>query len=204
MTIVMVQRRAPPFPGWPAEWRLSGRMQADGWHQSAMGAAAPMVGMDDLFRSEWPGRLRWQMLLQSAQLESVQSLMGWVCEEGQLPDEYEPPIAFISNRTGWYAEAEVSRWAFDAILKLADRAGWELVILEHPLHPGFIRQVSDGDLIAYEEGMRSAATAPHVHYIGLGRDSLPNSAFRDYHHLSCEGMEHVEGRLTPILEALLD
>ena len=52
--------------------------------------------------------------------------------------------------------------------------------------------------------MNTAAEAPHVHYLHMGWDTLPNSAFFDFHHLSCEGMAHVQSQLDPLLEGMLD
>ncbi|MGB1943965.1 MAG: hypothetical protein ACPHSC_08745, partial [Flavobacteriales bacterium] len=59
-------------------------------------------------------------------------------------------------------------------------------------------------LEAYLDLMRASAEAPYVHYLHMGWDTLPNSAFFDFHHLSCEGMAHVQGQLDPLLEGLLD
>ena len=187
-----------------AEGRLSGRHRGDGWIQSEMGKAGPLLCMGDLFRSEWPWRLRWQMLLHSGQLESMRPLMGWVCRDGDLADDYEAELSPPLMETEWFAEAEVSRWAMEAIVQLVEEAGWQLLLVEHPMHPSFIKKVDARSLDQYERWMHAFAEAPHVHYLNMGRDSLPNSAFWDFHHLSCEGMEYVGERLQPALEALLD
>ncbi len=186
------------------EGRLSGRQSGDGWIQSEMGKAGPLLRMGDLFRSEWPWRLRWQMLLHSAQLESMRPLMGWVCRDGDLADDYEAGLSPPLMETEWFAEAEVSKWAMEAIVQLVEEAGWQLLILENPLHSSFIKKADARSLDQYERWMHTLAEAPHVHYLNMCRDSLPNSAFWDFHHLSCEGMEHVGDRLQPTLEALLD
>ena len=59
-----------------AEDRMSGAIQPDGWHQSVLGKAGPMLAFKDVLNAEWPWRLKWQLLLHSAQLESVRHMMG--------------------------------------------------------------------------------------------------------------------------------
>ena len=98
----------------------------------------------------------------------------------------------------------MSRWAFDRILDLCDEAGWELILLEHPLHPAFHRQVHAQAQADYDAAMRKAAEHPRMHYLALGRDSVPHTAFRDFHHLTCEGGEYVATHLDPLLAELVD
>ncbi len=187
-----------------AERRMSGRVQDDGWHRSVLGKASPMFRWGDLFRSEWPWRLRWQLLLNGAQLERVQSLMGWVCRDGDLPDGFAAPMSDRMANAHWFEESRMSTWAFEAIVDLAHESGWQLVIMEHPMHPTFLEKINAESLNDYWDLMQSAAERDHVHYLGLGRDVLPNSAFIDFHHLSCEGMEYVGDKLDPLLGKLLD
>ena len=187
-----------------AERRMSGRVQEDGWQQSVLGEASPMLRWGDLFRSEWPWRLRWQLLLNGAQLERVRSLMGWVCRDGGLPDGFVAPVSDRMVHEHWFEGSRMSTWAFEAMVDLARESGWQLLILEHPMHPSFFEKANSASLDDYRNLMQSAAALSHVHYLGLGWDVLPNSAFIDFHHLSCEGMEYVGARLDPLLEELRD
>jgi hypothetical protein len=187
-----------------AEDRMSGAIQPDGWHQSVLGKAGPLLGLEDLLRAEWPWRLKWQLFLHSAQLESVRHMMGWVCRDGDLADDYAAPLADRVKHTLWFEDAHLSTWAFSAILELAEASGWQLVILENPLHPSYLELANKASLDAYLDLMHAAAEVPHVHYLHMGWDALPSSAFFDFHHLSCEGMAHVQGQLDPLLEALLN
>ena len=186
-----------------AERRLSGRNQEDGWNQNVLGKTAPLLRWQDLFRSEWPWRLRWQLLFNRLQLKHVKPLMGWTCRGPALPDGFTARPGERVVNTSWFEEAEVSRWAFAAILDLVEEAGWELVLLEHPMHHSAIKAAHPQAIADYEATMNAAAEAPDVHYLALGRDSLPNSAFFDYHHLSCAGMDYVAERLDPLLDSLL-
>ena len=52
--------------------------------------------------------------------------------------------------------------------------------------------------------MMKAAEHPQVQYLALGRDSVPHTAFRDFHHLTCEGGEYVATHLDPLLAELVD
>jgi len=78
------------------------------------------------------------------------------------------------------------------------------VLLEHPLHPEFYRQVNAQALADYDAAMMKAAEHPLVHYLALGRDSVPYTAFRDFHHLTCVGGEYVATHLDPLLAELVD
>ena len=187
-----------------AEDRMSGAIQPDGWHQSVLGKAGPLLGLEDFLRAEWPWRLKWQLFLHSAQLESVRHMMGWVCRDGNLADDYAAPLSDRVKHSDWFQDAHLSTWAFSAILDLVEDAGWQLVILENPLHPSYLELANKASLDAYLDLMHVSAEAPHVHYLHMGWDTLPNSAFFDFHHLSCEGMAHVQGQLDPLLEGLLD
>jgi hypothetical protein len=131
-------------------------------------------------------------------------MMGWVCRDGDLADDYVAPLSDPVKHTDWFPDAHLSTWAFSAILDLVDASGWHLVILENPLHPSYLEQANQASLDAYLDLMNSAAEAPHIHYLHMGWDALPNSGFFDFHHLSCEGMAHVQGQLDPLLEELLD
>lgn len=186
-----------------AERRLSGKNQSDGWNQNVLGKTATLLRWNDLFREEWPWRLRWQLLFNRLQQKRIKQQMGWVCRGPALPDGFAASPGERVVNTSWFEEAEVSRWAFDAILDLVEEAGWKLVLLEHPIHHSFFKAAHPQAIADYEATMNAAAEAPHVHYLALGRDSLPNSAFFDYHHLSCEGMDDVDERLEPLLDSLL-
>ncbi len=187
-----------------AEDRMSGAIQSDGWHQSVLGKAGPLLRLGDFLRAEWPWRLKWQLLLHSAQLESVRHMMGWVCRDGNLANDYCAPLSDRAMHTDWFQDARLSTWAFSAILDLVDATGWQLVILENPMHPSYLELANQASLNAYLDLMHDAAEATDVHYLHMGWDTLPNSAFFDFHHLSCEGMAHVQGRLDPLLEGLLN
>ena len=52
--------------------------------------------------------------------------------------------------------------------------------------------------------IHASTKTPNFHYLHMSLYALPNSAFFDFHHLSCEGMAHVQGQLDPLLEGLLD
>ena len=138
--------------------------------------------------------MKWQLFLHSAQLESVRHDGGWVCRDGNLADDYAAPLSDRVKHTDWFQDAHLSTWAFSAILDLVEDAGWQLVIFENPLHPSYLELANQASLNAYLDLMHASAEAPHVHYLHMGWDALPNSAFFDFHHLSCEGqLDLLEG-----------
>ena len=185
-----------------AEKRLTGMWQDDHWGSSAFGAAAPVVRWSDLLRPELPWRYRWRLFLNAAQLERVRSLMGFACQDNPVGPDYRVSLGTRARSEPWFADATVSRWAFSKILSLSERAGWELVLLEHPLHPIFQDQVHPVAMADYTATMEAAAEHPRVHYLALGHDSVAPWAFRDFHHLTCEGGVHVSGHLQPLLDRL--
>ena len=187
-----------------AERRLSGRLQGDNWGQSAFGVSSPLARLSDLAEPALPWRFRWRLLFNAAQLHRTRFLKGVVCTNNPVSAEYAPGLGLEARERSWFAEADVSWWAFQGILDLCDEAGWELVLLEHPLHPAFYRQVNVQALADYEAAMQAAAQHPRVHYLALGRDSVPHTVFRDWHHLTCEGGEHVATHLDPLLAELGD
>ena len=187
-----------------AERRLSGRLQEDNWGQSAFGVTSPLARLSDFVEPALPWRFRWRLMLNAAQLHRTRFLKGVVCTDNPVAADYAPGLGFDARERSWFEEGAVSRWAFDRILDLSDKAGWELVLLEHPLHPAFHRQVHAQAKADYDAAMMKAAEHPRVHYLALGRDSVPHTAFRDFHHLTCEGGEYVATHLDPLLAELVD
>lgn len=187
-----------------AERRLSGRLQDDNWGQSAFGVTSPLARLSDLVEPALPWRFRWRLLLNAAQLHRTRFLKGVVCTDNPVADDYAHRLGRAARERPWFEEAPVSRWAFSQILDLCDEAGWDLVLLEHPLHPEFYRQVNAQAQADYDAAMTQAAKHPRVHYLALGRDSVPHTAFRDFHHLTCEGGESVATHLDPLLTELID
>ena len=187
-----------------AERRLSGRLQDDNWGQSAFGVASPLARLSDFVEPALPWRFRWRLMLNAAQLHRTRFLKGVVCTNNPVQADYAPGLGFDARERSWFEEGAVSRWAFDRILDLCDEEGWELVLLEHPLHPAFHRQANPQAQADYDAAMRKAAEHPRVHYLALGRDSVPHTAFRDFHHLTCEGGEYVATHLDPLLAELVD
>ena len=128
--------------------------------------------------------------------------MGWAPNHRHVAADYNVRLVDKLLQESWFEQATVSCWAFDRILTLAREADWNLILLEHPLHPVYGPQVHEGARADYEAAMRAAASEDNVHYLALGRDSLEHVAFVDYHHLSAEGAMYVRERLLPLLEAV--
>ena len=99
-----------------------------------------------------------------------------------MADDYAAPLSDRVKHTDWFQDAHLSTWAFSAILDVVEASGWQLVILENPLHPSYLELANQASLDAYLDLMHASAEAPHVHYLHMGWDALPNSAFFDFHH----------------------
>ena len=76
-------------------------------------------------------------MLNAAQLHRTRFLKGVVCTDNPVAADYAPRLGLEARERSWFEEGAVSRWAFDRILDLCDVSGWELILLEHPLHPAF-------------------------------------------------------------------
>ena len=50
-------------------------------------------------------------------------MMGWVCRDGNLADDYAAPLSDRVKHTEWFQDAHLSTWAFSAILDLVEDAG---------------------------------------------------------------------------------
>ncbi|MCH1583313.1 MAG: hypothetical protein L7S63_09360 [Flavobacteriales bacterium] len=113
-------------------------------------------------------------------------------------------LAFNLGMLVWfkYAGFLVDQWV--AAWATVGVAMDPLVLLVHPLHPEFYRQVNAQAQADCDAAMTQAAKHPRVHYLALGRDSVPHTAFRDFHHLTCEGGESVATHLAPLLAELID
>ncbi len=185
-----------------AERRLSGRLQADSWGRKSLGLSAPAFGLSDLAVGAWPVLLRWRFLLNAAQLKQVRSKRRYVPLQPCVPSDYQYQIGAQYKERSWFREATVSRSAFARILALVEEAGWNLVLLEHPIYGRYFQSLQPQAAADYDAAMRAAAASPSVTYLALGRDSLPHTAFNDFHHLTAAGGDYVRSRLLPVLEGL--
>jgi len=185
-----------------AERRLTGRNQDDSWGQSVLGKSSHVLGVRHLMESELPWRLRWRMWLNTFQMRSSIHAKGWVCQDKSIAPDYKYTAGKLVREENWFDQATVSRWAFDQIVALADRNSWELVMVEHPLHPSFLDDVNPEALAQYEAAMQSAAAHPGITYLNMARTPLLHTGFRDHNHLTCEGSEVVSDRLYPLLKEL--
>ena len=185
-----------------AEARLQEWDGGDGWVQSALGMSAPVLRFGDLFTSELPLALRGQFVLQSAQLRRIRKRMGYAPNQRHVPADYQVRLSAKQLHEPWFEQASVSRWAFARILELADEAGWNLILIEHPLHSVYFPQLNEEAVADYASAMQAADSLPGVHYLALGRDSLAHTAFVDHHHLSEEGAMYVRGPLLRALDAV--
>lgn len=183
-----------------AERRLSGRVQQDSWGQSVLGRVAPVLRLKHVAEGALPWRLRWRMVLNTFQLRSSIQARGWVCTDQSIGPEYTHQMGTMVKASPWFENARVSRWALDQIVQLADRAEWELVLLEHPLHESFLSQVNPAEMAAYQAALQAAADHPRITYVNMAEVNLPPAAFRDYHHLTCAGSAVVNERLDPLLQ----
>lgn len=183
-----------------AERRLSGRIQEDRWGQSVLGRVGPVLGFRHMVEPAVPWRLRWRMLLNTFQLRSSIRTSGWDCQDRSIPSDYGFKMGTLVQEAPWFDGAKVSRWALGQIVRLAESQSWELVLLEHPMHRSFLDQVHPGAMADYEAALKAAAEHPRITYVDMARFPLPDSGFRDYHHLTCEGSAAVADRLEPLLE----
>ncbi|MDG1381144.1 MAG: hypothetical protein P8P45_03095 [Flavobacteriales bacterium] len=185
-----------------AERRLSGRVQEDGWGKSVLGRAGPVLSLAHMVESALPWRLRWRLWLHAFQLRKSMRDKGWSCRDNPVPPDYGFKMGTQVIQEDWFEAAKVSRWALAQIVALAERSDWQLVLLEHPLHPSFLSQVNPKALADYEAEMRAAAVHPSIAYLDMARVPMPYTAFRDHHHLTCEGSEKVAERLYPLLRKM--
>jgi len=140
--------------------------------------------------------------LQSAQLRRIRKRMGYAPNQRHVPADYQVRLSAKQLHEPWFEQASVSRWAFARILELADEAGWNLILIEHPLHSVYFPQLNEEAVADYASAMQAADSLPGVHYLALGRDSLAHTAFVDHHHLSEEGATYVRGPLLRALDAV--
>ena len=197
--------KAVVFTVWPnkfvplSERRLSGRVQKDGWGKSVLGQSGPVLAMDHMMERALPWRLRWRLWLYSFQFRQGILTKSSSCGDESVAEDYGFKMGTKVVERSWFEEAVVSRWAFERMVALAESSGWHLVLLELPLHPSYLTQVNPQAMGDYEAAMRSAAEHPNITYVDMARDSLSYTAFRDYNHLTCEGVEKVTERLYPLL-----
>ena len=50
-------------------------------------------------------------------------MMGWVCRDGNLADDYAAPLSDRVKHIDWFQDAHLSTWAFSAILDLVEASG---------------------------------------------------------------------------------
>lgn len=179
--------------------RLSGIPQKDGWDVQALGKVAPLFTWSDLIRTDAPWRFRLRSALHVLQLKIIKLRFDQNCFEQSVKPDYRKGHGYDFNDTFWWPESAGTQAIFETFADRVEAAGWQLIVVENPLHWHYLDQIDSASFTRYNEFLSGLDARPRVTVLSLGRDSVDYTHFRDWQHLTCKGEQYVWERLEPLL-----